>query len=311
MDKLSKNDVSDKIRAWVSQAVGSDAKVKVIQQLPGSTSSLLHQMTLERDQDTITVVIRQFNNVKWLAKEPDLARHEAANLQHVWQSEVSTPKVMAFDEFGKETGDCPAIVMSMLDGFVDLTPSDPIQWLDGLAKTLSRIHNLTVDNYPWNYFSYNNPNLIETQSWSTMMKEWDKAIDIVKGPAPAYETCFIHRDYHPCNVLWKNGEVSGVVDWVNACKGPAGADVGHCRLNLALLYGVETADLFLEKYRNYAAESFTYDPYWDLVSLIDFLPGPPKVYPGWPVFGMKGLTDKLMAERMDYYLISLLKHYRN
>ncbi|WP_081412680.1 phosphotransferase [Fictibacillus gelatini] len=26
---------------------------------------------------------------------------------------------------------------------------------------------------------------------------------------------FIHRDYHPCNVLWEDGRLTGVVDWVN------------------------------------------------------------------------------------------------
>jgi len=44
------------------------------------------------------------------------------------------------------------------------------------------------------------------------------------GPAamPAYRPRFIHRDFHPGNVLWSRGRASGVVDWANACKGPAG-----------------------------------------------------------------------------------------
>ncbi|MFD0682267.1 MULTISPECIES: hypothetical protein [unclassified Paenibacillus] len=46
--------------------------------------------------------------------------------------------------------------------------------------------------------------------------------------------------------------------WVNACRGPAGIDIGHCRLNPAMLFGVT------------------------------------------------GLTDKLMVERLDRYMASLL-----
>ena len=34
----------------------------------------------------------------------------------------------------------------------------------------------------------------------------------------------LHRDFHPLNVLWGAADVSGVVDWVNACVGHAHAE---------------------------------------------------------------------------------------
>ena len=46
---------------------------------------------------------------------------------------------------------------------------------------------------------------------------------------------FCHRDYHPGNVLWSRGQVSGVVDWTHACHGAPAVDVAHCALNLARL----------------------------------------------------------------------------
>jgi len=99
------------------------------------------------------------------------------------------------------------------------------------------------------------------------------------------------------------------VDWVNACRGPAGVDIGHCRVNLALLYGISAADEFLAAYEQAAGESFTYNPYWDLAALVDVSEGPPTVYPGWAVFGMTGLTDELIRHRLDAYLLSLLKRF--
>lgn len=101
--------------------------------------------------------------------------------------------------------------------------------------------------------------------------------------------------------------MSGVVDWPNACLGPAGIDVGHCRVNLALLYGVEVADLFLATYEKHAGSSFIYDSYWDIVSAFDFVgDGPPTVYGGWAAFGVTGLTDVMMEERMDAFVASLV-----
>lgn len=91
-------------------------------------------------------------------------------------------------------------------------------------------------------------------------------------------------------------------------SGPIGIDVGHCRLNLALLYDVHIADQFLVAYQQYAQESFIYDVYWDIISVIDFLFGPPTVYPGWEAFGVTGLTNRMMEQRMDAYVYHLAKH---
>ncbi|MBL5777794.1 aminoglycoside phosphotransferase family protein, partial [Bacillus sporothermodurans] len=136
---------------------------------------------------------------------------------------------------------------------------------------------------------------------------WGAVFDFVREPRPQVKPCFIHRDYHPTNILWVDDKVSGVVDWVNACRGPAGIDIGHCRLNLAMLFGVSTADEFLSAYEKLAGYSFSYHPYWDLLSLIDILFGSPEVYPGWIAFGVTNLTDQMMVDRLDQYMKSLLK----
>lgn len=133
----------------------------------------------------------------------------------------------------------------------------------------------------------------------------------MKGLRPQSQLSFIHRDYHPTNVLWSNNKVSDVVDWVNACLGPVGIDIGHCRLNLAQLYDVATADAFLHAYSKYAEPQFQYEPYWDLLSLIDILFGPPTVYPCWPAFGVTELTDALVTERLENYMLSLVERAVN
>ena len=92
------------------------------------------------------------------------------------------------------------------------------------------------------------------------------------------------------------------------CVQRAGVDIGHCRLNLAQLYGTETADRFLEAYMQHA-DGFSYRTYWDILALTDILDGPPMVYPGWETFGMTGLTDELIRQRLDAYLLSLLSRF--
>ena len=84
---------------------------------------------------------------------------------------------------------------------------------------------------------------------------------------PPYRPTFIHRDFHPGNVLWSRGRASGVVDWANACRGPRGCDLAHCRGNLIDLGGPEAADRFLAAYESFTGEA--YHPYWEMASILE------------------------------------------
>lgn len=301
--------LSEEVLTWVISTVGADAQVRLINRLKGSTSSVLHHISLQVGEMVKEVVVRQFDNRQWLEEEPDLAIHEAGSLGLANKLKVPAPEIIAYDTHGNDCG-VPAVLMTMLEGTVELMPNNRIEWVNGLAEALVKVHAVNAGDFPWIYFTYNNVSQLEIPTWSSVPQAWEKVIGIVQGPRPKVDECFIHRDYHPANVLWKDGEVSGVVDWVNACRGPAGIDIGHCRLNIALLYDVATADNFLEAYQEHAGEPFIYDPYWDLLSLIDVLFGSPEVYPGWAAFGVTGLTDQMMEERMDAYAVSLLKRVK-
>jgi hypothetical protein len=116
----------------------------------------------------------------------------------------------------------------------------------------------------------------------------------------------VHRDYHPSNVLWHNGFVTGIIDWVNGCRGPAGIDVAWCRHNLANLHDVAAADEFLTAYITAAGPEFQYDPYWDLMSVVELLPGPPSMYEGWRAGGVPSISNAVMRERVDDYVKSVV-----
>ena len=85
-----------------------------------------------------------------------------------------------------------------------------------------------------------------------------------------------------------------------------GIDLAWCRVNLIHLYGVPAADRFLQAYQALAGSSFEYHPFWDLIVLIEGLPGPPEVYPPWVEFGIDHITSALMQERSDQFLVSIM-----
>ena len=295
-----------RVLEWVSAVVGPGSAVEVLRALTGGTSSTLFALRIRRQGGTLELVLRLFTNEQWLSEEPDLARHEAAALRQAARIDLPTPELIAYDEMGESCG-LPAVLMTHLPGRVDLEPADLDRWLWQLAEAAIQIHTIEAPAFPWRYYPYNDMRALAVPTWTRLPKLWERAIEIIAGPPPSAEPCFIHRDYHPSNVLWQDGRISGVVDWVNACRGASGFDVAHCRLNLQYLHGLALADRFLEAYQSLAGSAFQYHPYWDLIALAEVLPGPPGVYQGWLDFGVRHLSAEVMVQRVDQYLASVLR----
>ena len=89
---------------------------------------------------------------------------------------------------------------------------------------------------------------------------------------PSYRPAFIHRDFHPGNVLWRRAACSGIVDWANACVGPTGCDVATCHGNLISWAGREVADEFTAAYE--ALVRKPNHPYWEIASVLEHGPSP-------------------------------------
>ncbi|SFX61571.1 Phosphotransferase enzyme family protein [Thermoactinomyces sp. DSM 45891] len=292
----------EQAKQWILQKTKSNGTIPSFTPLLGATSSSLYKVTMD---DDVLYVLRLYTNREWNNQVPDLALHEASSLEGIKGSMLQTPQLIAIDEKGKHTR-YPAVLMSKVPGIPQLFPMDQ-EALTQLAETLLAIHSMEVD-LQWIYSSYYEIETLQAPKWSYQVELWEKAIEYTKKVQADHvkqDVTFIHRDYHPMNVLWEGRKITGVVDWVNACIGPRGVDVGHCRLNLALLYGVEKADQFLLEYTNVAGDSFHYHPYWDLRMLFEFLPGPPTVYQGWLDVGVTGLTERLMKQRFEAYLLSV------
>lgn len=294
----------DPIKSWIEQSLPSNQTMITVEKLKGATSTTLYKI----ETNTCCYVLRLYDNKCWLADEPDLAAHEAASLKMAAANHFGacSPKLINVDEIGKHTG-FPMILMQFVPGEVVIKPDDLGAWLKELARVLAGIHRIDAAHFKWTFRRYTQPHELKVPHWTEQPALWEKGIQIVQSREPQYKETLIHRDYHPVNVLWTGEKISSVVDWVNACRGPAGVDVGHCRNNLVCLFGLNAAEAFLNDYITFVGDTFSYDPYWDLVSYFDFVyPGPPKVYDGWQDFGCIDLNDTIITERLETYFTSLM-----
>ena len=106
--------------------------------------------------------------------------------------------------------------------------------------------------------------------WSAHPRAWELALELYTGPQPASNRVFVHRDFHPGNVLWTDKDIGGIVDWASSCAGPPEEDVGHCRVNIAQHHGVEAADRFLAIWHDVTGKR-DYHPYWDLTNVVSMV----------------------------------------
>jgi aminoglycoside phosphotransferase (APT) family kinase protein len=232
-------------------------------------SSAVHLLTtLDGAGQRRQAVLRRYVRPEVNDSEPDIAAREALALRAAGAADVSTPVLLAVDPAGARAG-VPAVLMSRLPGRVDWWPSDTGRWLRRLAGVLPAIHaaplppaGLIGPFAPCPQASYQPP------PWARYPRAWERAAEISHGPTPAAPEVLVHRDFHPGNVLWRWGKVSGVVDWQAACTGPAVADVAHCRVNL-LTFGTAAAELFTALWQD--ASGATYHPWADVVTIIGFL----------------------------------------
>ena len=302
------NELSPRVLGWLQFVLGRDARIGAVRPLDWATSSTLYEVDANLSGQEMRLVLRLYTKTEWLADEPDVPEHEAANLQRLRGSGLPVPELLAVDMDGSQCG-VPALLMTRLLGKVNLTPVDFDAWLRQLAAFLPRLHAVSPAGHRWRHLPYNNLSTLEPPVWTRRPELWAEAIRIGRGPRPAFEPRFIHRDFHPVNLLFAGETLSGVVDWPNACVGPAGVDVAHCRLNLATMFGQAATDRFLELCRESMGAYWTYNPFWDLMSILDIGPGGMEVYSAWPAFGLVGLTPALLVERNDAYLESVLARF--
>lgn len=256
-DRLLRGPLPDHALRWAEAAVGPGSRVRVIEALAGGTSSAVHALTIEDAGGRVhELVLRRFVRLDWLAEEPDLAAREATALGLMATSPLPTPALVAVSD--------DAVLMTRLPGEIDWNPP-----LLGLAELLPLIHATPVpEGAPLPDYRPYPIKMRRPPVWAGRPDAWLRGIELLDGPVPSHERLLIHRDFHPGNVLWHEGEVTGLVDWVNASIGSPWADVGHCRVNLASEVGQEGADEFLELYRQVSGRQDPYHPYWDISAAI-------------------------------------------
>jgi len=237
-----------------------------MRRLGGGTSSAMHAVDVRNARGAvIKLALRRHLLFRYLADEPDLAAREAGILQLVENAGIAAPRLVAVDADGAEC-DVPAVLMTRLRGHLELTPRDVELWLRRMAELLPPIHAVsTAGMFVSSWKLWEDLREAQPPEWTRNRNDWERLIEISRGPWPRYEPRFIHRDFQHYNVLWSHGRPTGVVDWLNASIGPIELDFAHFRHNLLHDFGFEAAERFAQLYQEITGEEP--NPFWEALTL--------------------------------------------
>jgi aminoglycoside phosphotransferase (APT) family kinase protein len=194
--------------------------------------------------------------------EQHSAAREFENLRLAWTCDVPTPAPLALDVDGAWFA-TDAVVMSAVPGALEMVPADLGLWCGELARALYAIQRRdpvgVTPSRPPQLVRWTRPKPAGEDSRLDAVATVVDRLRALDHGSPV----FTHTDYHPGNVLFEGGRLSGVVDWMFVDVEPRQLGVSKTRSDLAVYPGGAAPSLFLAAYEALHGASLEHLPRWD------------------------------------------------
>ena len=231
---------SANLQSWIDEYVPNAGKIKAIEQFKGGQSNPTYKIITESKN----LVLRRKPPGKLLPSAHAVDR-EYKVITALYETDVPVPKTYGLCEDDDVAGTA-FFVMDFLDGdlFWDpmipsMTNTDRTEIYKNKNKTLAKLHSVDykkigLEDYgkPGNYVAR------QVSRWSKQyrasetdnIEAMNNLIDwLPKNIPDDDETTIVHGDYRLDNMILKNNEVVGILDWELSTLGHPIADFSyHC-----------------------------------------------------------------------------------
>ena len=261
----------------VLTALELDDRTFSIHTLPSTFSNFTHLVNVELgDGSTRRLVLRRYNPLKYEdGHNKHRCEYNALKLLH--KHGVPVPPPLLLDETGALLG-LPGIVTEFVEGTPIELPAEAARWGEMAAKAarmLARIHQTPFSDADKRYLMDDDvevawfikggviPDYMSADPdgptvWHLVNDHWGRWAPV--------EPRFAHTDYWAGNILWRENEISAVVDWEEAGYGHPAADVAYCRMGYFIEGVPEAAETFLRVYQETAGWTLTDLPLFELAA---------------------------------------------
>ena len=243
-------------------------------ELKGGISAQVTALEVQHPDGHLSrMVIRQHGAVD-LRHNPHVAADEFTLLQHLHRAGLATPAPYLLDESGV-IFPTPYIVVEYIDGTPEFAPTQQADFLQQLAQHLVRIHQVSDPQRVLSFLP--RTDILAEQQLSQRPALLDHSLeeghirDVLEAAWPLTTRnplALLHGDYWPGNILWREDQLAGVIDWEDARLGDPLADLGNTRLELVWALGMDAMRQFTTDYLALSPIDMTLLPYWDLFAAL-------------------------------------------
>jgi aminoglycoside phosphotransferase (APT) family kinase protein len=203
------------------------------------------------------LTLRQYGSAN-LRADPHVATHEFHLLGLLHDARLPVPKPYRADESGAVLPG-PWLAVEFIEGATVIEPGRlkfPQPTFTGqLAAFLAQLHHapVTLADVPY-LVDIRTRAKRKMETWSAAPDQaLDEAairaaLDRIWPPQQANRPVVLHGDYWPGNVLWRDDNLVGVIDWEDAAAGDPLADLANTRMELTMAFGASVAIEFTERY---------------------------------------------------------------
>ncbi len=270
-------------------------------ELKGGVSAQVTAIEIERpDGYTQKMIVRQHGEVD-LKHNPHIAADEFKLLQLLHSVGLAVPEPYYLDQSG-EIFPTPYVVIEYIEGETIFGPHYIADFILQLAMQLYRIHEVDCVKLDVSFLPLHAEKVAEKigerpEKVDEAFEE-GRILDVLEEVWPLSEqnrSVLLHGDFWPGNILWRDGQIVGVIDWEDAALGDPLADIANSRLELLWAFGVEAMQRFTHHYQSLADIDFTNLAYWELYAALRRI----SQIAGW---GLDEITEKTMRERLRWFI---------
>jgi aminoglycoside phosphotransferase (APT) family kinase protein len=254
----------------VRNAIGPEARIVRYRPLRGGISSSVHLVQVEGvDGVRSAVAVRRYGEY-WQRVNPAAAANEFKLLGILARAGFPAPRPLLLDTESNSSFGAPTVIMTRLPGRPLLSPSNMSNYLEHMARTLARLHELPTTGLDFlpdqrGLVSRGLGAPIETDDPLRQAVHATVAADWARVAQTEHRRVLCHGDYWPGNVLWRRERLVGLVDWEQPRLGDAASDVATVRGDLTVLFGQGPADEFVARYEIASGYQVRELRFWDLL----------------------------------------------
>ena len=209
------------------------------------------------------------------AGNPEIATDEFRLLKIVRAAGIPAPPPLFLD-ISCELFDIPYLVVSFIDGEPEFDPVNITVNILAMAEQLAAIHRVDWSRVDLSFLPARETSVVrrlrvrpdeldeplsEGRIRDALAACWPQSSPNAPG--------LLHGDYWPGNILWRDGEIAGVIDWEDAATGDPLADLGSSRLEILWIFGLDAMAAFTEQYKSLMPSlDYTDLSCWDLYAAL-------------------------------------------